>query len=208
MDLISHSGWPLLYAYINWHKEPPHGLKFKCGLAKQLLIRLRRLRGGKKWISPAHYFTNIFTLFLPGVILSLSPSMHIYFGAKSLNNYANACEAMHNTVWNRLGEKMDSLRTDGVSANSHLLWMQEDVSDRVRTWEAADMFFTPTPFVVLLWFLSICSRLVVINEWLYRSAYTLYFVFKRWQTSPSRHVSLDVKRCHWSPRNLLITAVC
>lgn len=54
--------------------------------------------------------------------------MDIYFGAKSLNNYANACKAMHNTVWKWLGEKMDSLRTDGMSAKSHLLWMQEDIS--------------------------------------------------------------------------------
>lgn len=65
--------------------------------------------------------------------LTLTPSMDIYFGAKSLNNYANACKAMHNTVWKWLGEKMDSLRTDGMSAESHLLWMQEDISDSVRT---------------------------------------------------------------------------
>lgn len=65
--------------------------------------------------------------------LTLSPSMGIYFGAKSLNNYANACEAMHNTVWKWLGEKMDSLRTDGMSTESHLLWMQEDSSDNART---------------------------------------------------------------------------
>lgn len=69
--------------------------------------------------------------------LTLSPSMDIYFGAKSLNNYANACKAMHNTVWKWLGEKMDSLRTDGMSAESHLLWMQEDISDNVRTWETS-----------------------------------------------------------------------
>lgn len=51
----------------------------------------------------------------------------------SLNNYANARKAMHNTVWKWIGEKMDSLRTDGMSAESHLLSMQEDISDSVRT---------------------------------------------------------------------------
>lgn len=65
--------------------------------------------------------------------LTFTPSMDIYFGTKSLNNYANACKAMHNTVWKWLGEKMDSLRTDGMSAKSHSLWMQEDISDNVRT---------------------------------------------------------------------------
>lgn len=42
-------------------------------------------------------------------------------------------KAMHNTVWKWIGEKMDSLRTDGMSAESRLLSMQEDISDSVRT---------------------------------------------------------------------------
>lgn len=71
---------------------------------------------------------------------------------------------MHNTVWKWLGEKMDSLRTDGMSAKSHLLWMQEDISDSVRTWETSDMFFTPSTIccggVVLDYF----SVLMIINE--------------------------------------------
>lgn len=82
-------------------------------------------------------FSPFLLLFHP---LALTPSMDIYFGAKSLNNYANACKAMHNTVWKWLGEKMDSLRTDGMSAKSHLLSMQEDILD-VRTCETSDMFF-------------------------------------------------------------------
>lgn len=73
--------------------------------------------------------------------LTFTPSMDIYFGAKSLNNYANACKAMHNTVWKWLREKMDSLRTDGMSAESHLLWMQEDISDNVKTWETSVYVF-------------------------------------------------------------------
>lgn len=124
--------------------------------------------------------------------LTFTPSMDIYFGAKSLNNYANACKAMHNTVWKWLGEKMDSLRTDGMSAKSHSLWMQEDISDNVRTWETSDMFFIPSTIccggVVLDYF----SMLMIINERLSKRdepetplhvlwlalAYTFPFLFK------------------------------
>lgn len=84
-----------------------------------------------KHLHSAFFLSLSFLLWLHP--LTLTPSMDIYFGAKSLNNYANACKAMHNTVWKCLGEKMDSLRTDGMSAKSHLLWMQEDISDNVRT---------------------------------------------------------------------------
>lgn len=75
------------------------------------------------FLSPLLFFSGLHPV-------TLTPSMDIYFGAKSLNNYANACTAMHNTVWKWLGEKMDSLRTDGMSAKSHLSWMQDDIFRR------------------------------------------------------------------------------
>lgn len=96
--------------------------------------------------------------------LTLTPSVDICFGAKSLNNYANACKTMHNTVWKWLREKMDSLRTDGRSAKSHLLWTQEDISDDVRTWETSDMFSTPSTICCAGVVLDYFSVLVITNE--------------------------------------------
>lgn len=110
---------------------------------------------GKNGFSP-HIISQTSSLpffFFSNFILSHShPAWISILAQKSLNNYANACKAMHNTVWKWLGEKMDSLRTDGMSAKSHLLWMQEEISDNVRTWETSDMFFHTKHY--LLWWCS------------------------------------------------------
>ena len=89
---------------------------------------------------------------------------------------------------------MDSLRTDGMSAKSHLLWMQEDISDNVRTWETSDMFFHTKHY--LLWHCSswlfqhvddykwATSKRRLLLMWLWRIDMHLlectFFLFKRW----------------------------
>lgn len=73
-------------------------------------------------------------------------------------------KAMHNTVWKWIGEKMDSLRTDGMSAESRLLSMQEDISDSVRTWQTSDMVFTASTICCEEVVLDYLGLLTVINE--------------------------------------------
>lgn len=59
---------------------------------------------------------------------------------------------------------MDSLRTDGMRAESHLLSMQEDISDRVRTWQTSNRFFTPSTICSGEVVLDFLGMLMIINE--------------------------------------------
>lgn len=115
---------------------------------------------------------------------------------------------MHNTVWKWLGEKMDSLRTDGMSAKSHLLWMQEDISDNVRTWETSDMFFTPSTICCGGIVLDYFSMLMITNEILPQqdAAETSLHVLRLWRMDLRVHLD-RLKNFIISPHLLFTLAI-
>lgn len=70
--------------------------------------------------------------------LTLTPSVDFYFSGRKGNKiFEQLCKCTLRQCTIQYGngseKKMDSLRTDGMSAESHLLWLLEDISDNVKT---------------------------------------------------------------------------